>query len=161
MNIMNIVKEHRNSIGQLHSVDCPAIIYEDDLRFEWWINGIRHRDDGPAIEQKNHFKQWYINGQLHREDGPAEMYEDGSKYWCFHGKFHRKDGPAIEYGNGHKVWYFHNKLHREDGPAIEDIDGSIHFYWFGERLQDDDEIKLFDKGYLTDEEKTFLTLKYK
>jgi hypothetical protein len=26
-------------------------------------------------------KGWYINGKRHREDGPAIEYSDGDKYW--------------------------------------------------------------------------------
>ena len=26
-------------------------------------------------------KAWYLNGKRHREDGPALEYADGSKYW--------------------------------------------------------------------------------
>ena len=50
-------------------------------------------------------KFWYLNGILHREDGPAVEYADGSKYWVLNGKLHREDGPAIEYVNGDKEWY--------------------------------------------------------
>ena len=26
-------------------------------------------------------KHWYMNGERHREDGPAIEYADGDKYW--------------------------------------------------------------------------------
>jgi hypothetical protein len=28
----------------------------------WAINGIRHREDGPAVEFTNGDKQWYVKG---------------------------------------------------------------------------------------------------
>lgn len=55
-------------------------------------------------------KMWYINGLLHREDGPAMEYARGDKYWFMHGKLHREDGPAIEYHNGGKYWYLDGKM---------------------------------------------------
>ena len=34
-------------------------------------NGDYHRENRPAIERSNGYKAWYINGLRHREDGPA------------------------------------------------------------------------------------------
>ena len=31
-------------------------------------------------------KQWYLNGERHREDGPACEYNDGTKQWFLNGK---------------------------------------------------------------------------
>tara|TARA_R110001599_G_scaffold148311_1_gene331960 strand:- start:42 stop:278 length:237 start_codon:yes stop_codon:yes gene_type:complete len=31
-------------------------------------------------------KSWYLNGKRHREDGPAIEYSNGSKYWFLNGK---------------------------------------------------------------------------
>ena len=41
-------------------------------------------------------KSWYLNGKRHREDGPAIEDADGDKFWYLNGKQHREDGPAIE-----------------------------------------------------------------
>jgi len=49
---------------------------------EW---GILHRENGPAIEDKNGYKAWYKNGKLHREDGPAVIWPGGEKEWCLNG----------------------------------------------------------------------------
>jgi len=57
------------------------------------------------VVDKNGNKQWYLNGILHREDGPAMEYADGTKYWYRNGKRHREDGPGIEYADGTKYWY--------------------------------------------------------
>jgi hypothetical protein len=48
----------------------------------WWVNGLLHRTDGPAIEWSDGDKDWYINGLLHRTDGPAREFADGyDSYW--------------------------------------------------------------------------------
>ena len=59
-------------------------------------------------------KFWYLDGNRHREDGPAIEYADGTKYWFLNGKRHREDGPAVEYANGAKYWYLDGKLLTED-----------------------------------------------
>jgi hypothetical protein len=48
---------------------------------EWLLNGILHREDGPAVEKANGDKVWYLNGKLHREDGPAVEWASGDKTW--------------------------------------------------------------------------------
>ena len=53
----------------------------------WYLNGERHREDGPAIEYAGGDKCWYLNDQLHREDGAAIEYANGDiKYWFLNGK---------------------------------------------------------------------------
>jgi hypothetical protein len=58
-----------------------------DNRTEWFLNGKRHREDGPAVEYANGFKAWCINGKRHREDGPAVEYADGSKSWYLNDEY--------------------------------------------------------------------------
>ena len=57
----------------------------------------------------NGTKKWYLNGKRHREDGPAIEWANGGKEWYLNGKCHREDGPAIEYANGDKWWYLNGK----------------------------------------------------
>jgi len=47
--------------------------YIDEHGNKYWMNSKRqlHRDDGPAQECADGSKAWYINGKRHREDGPA------------------------------------------------------------------------------------------
>jgi len=78
-------KRWRLPNGKLHREDGPAVEFSDGYK-EWWINGLRHRADGPAIEHPNGAKEWWYNGCLHREDGPASEYADGSKQWWIEGK---------------------------------------------------------------------------
>ena len=35
----------------------------------WFLNGVIHRENGPAVEYASGSKAWYLNGELHREDG--------------------------------------------------------------------------------------------
>ena len=73
---------------------------------EWRLNGKRHREDGPAFENKGvGYKAWFLNGKLHREDGPAIEHFTGTKSWYLNGKCHRVDGPARVYSCGDKEWW--------------------------------------------------------
>jgi len=75
----------------------------------WYLNGQRHREDGPAIEWPDGGKEWWLNGQRHREDGPAREFADGAKSWWLNGQRHREDGPAIEFADGDKSWYLNDE----------------------------------------------------
>jgi hypothetical protein len=81
---------------------------------------------------------WYLNGKRHREDGPACEYASGSKYWCLNDKLHRENDPAIEHSDGTKYWYLNGKYHRENGPAIERSDGDKYWYLNGEYLSEEE-----------------------
>ena len=54
----------------------------------WYLNGLYHRDDGPAVEWANGAKAWWLNGFLHREDGPAIEEADGTKQWYIRGEYY-------------------------------------------------------------------------
>ena len=75
----------------------------------WYLNGQRHRTDGPVIERADGTKEWRLNGERHRIDGPAVEYPDGHKAWYLNGVPHREDGPAIEFTGGYKTWYLYGK----------------------------------------------------
>lgn len=77
----------------------------------WYLNGVCHREDGPAFEYANGTKSWYLNGVPHREAGPAIEHPNGTKEWWLNGRRHRKDGPAIEYADGSKDWFLNGKRH--------------------------------------------------
>ena len=62
----------------------------------------------PIIDKDGN-KRWYVNGQRHRLDGPAIEWHDGRKFWYINDKLHRLDGPAIEYTNGYKAWYVNGR----------------------------------------------------
>lgn len=65
----------------------------------WYLAGLLHREDGPAVEDANGDKHWYLQGLLHREDGPASIYSDGTKKWYLNGFLSREGGPAVEGSN--------------------------------------------------------------
>ncbi len=44
--------------------EACAMEYADGSK-EWWLNGERHREDGPAAEYMDGSKEWYLNGELH------------------------------------------------------------------------------------------------
>jgi len=59
--------------------------------------------------------RWYLNGKKHRTNGPTVAYSDGHNYWYKKGLKHRTDGPATTYSDGTKFWYLNNrKLSEED-----------------------------------------------
>jgi hypothetical protein len=57
------------------SVDGVGVVKSE----EWYLNGKRHRTDGPAVQEWMvedgcrflAYEEWYLNDQLHRTDGPA------------------------------------------------------------------------------------------
>jgi len=104
---------------------------------DWYLNGKRHCEHGPAIEHADGDKYWYLNGKRHCEHGPAIEYADGTKEWYLNGKRHCGHGPAIEYADGYKEWYLNGKRLTEqehkkattkttcDGKEVE-IDGVVY-----------------------------------
>ena len=87
----------------------PEMKVSSDGTKRWFLNGERHREDGPAIEWSDGEKHWYLNDKLHREDGPAIEYPNGTKCWYLNGKKHREDGPAVEYAGGTKRWFLNDE----------------------------------------------------
>ena len=97
----------------------------------WYLNGKRHREDGPAYEGTNGDKKWYLNGKRHREDGPACEYANGDKHWYLNGNLHREDGPAVEYSNGTKAWWLNRG--EVDPETIVDLWLAKNIYCFYNR----------------------------
>jgi hypothetical protein len=56
-------KRWYNRVGQLHRLGGPAIVHVDGAKF-WYINGARHRLDGPAVEIGRYagYREWWVNG---------------------------------------------------------------------------------------------------
>ena len=65
------VREWKNEDGSYHRVDGAAV-EADGYKF-WYINGKRHREDGPAIEYAYGYKAWYLNGVKYNE---KEYYKE-------------------------------------------------------------------------------------
>ena len=90
-----------------------------DNRTQYCLGGKLHRDNRPAVIEKNGWKHWYQYGKMHRKNGPASINHDGSvRFWYVNNRLHRDDGPAIENNDGDQYWYQHGKAHRTDGPAV-------------------------------------------
>jgi hypothetical protein len=66
------------------------------------------------IEYKNGDKAWFLNGSRHRADGPAVIRSNGITAWWQFGIRHRIDGPAIEYKDGRKSWYLNDTYYGFD-----------------------------------------------
>ena len=59
-------------------IEYKVRVFSDRAK-EWFLNGKRHREDGPAVEGSDRAKEWWVNGKLHRENGPAIERSDGTK----------------------------------------------------------------------------------
>jgi hypothetical protein len=70
-------------------------------------------EDGLHVFDNGH-KEWWLNGKRHREDGPAMEFANGDKIWYLHGNIHREDGPAVEFVNGDKIWWLNGKRLSEE-----------------------------------------------
>ena len=54
-------------------------------------------------------QRWYLNGVRDREDGPAVIYPDGAEFWYLNGVLHRTDGPAVIFPGGDQCWYLNDE----------------------------------------------------
>lgn len=43
-------------------IEYTVKVYQNGDK-EWWLNGKRHREDGPACEWADGDKKWYLNGK--------------------------------------------------------------------------------------------------
>lgn len=134
------IKYWRNSAGQLHREDGPAV--EGDGTRAWYLNGIRHRENGPALEHDSlndtpAYWSWWKHGKLHREDGPAKRNLHGIQSWFHEGQIHREGAPAlISENSDYTCWYQFGQKHREDGPAVERPDGQKQWWVRGKRMSE-------------------------
>ena len=119
--IGNTIRYYKN--GLLHCIDDAAIEDSDGNKF-WYLNGERHRINGPAIESNGH-KEWWVNGKLHRLNAPAIECVNGNKIWFINGEKHRTNGPAMECVDGTKYWCLHNKEYGKNNDFT--IQSWIHF----------------------------------
>lgn len=66
--------------------------------------------------------RWYKGGELHREDGPAVENKNGYKEWFKEGKRHRTNGPAVEWGVRHKEWWIEGERYYSEKEFNEEIE---------------------------------------
>ena len=62
--------------------------------------------------------RYRLNGLLHRQWGPAVIFENGTEIWYQQGKRHRLAGPAIIWYSGELEYWLDGQRHRLDGPAV-------------------------------------------
>lgn len=90
--------------------DVRGVPLNDHKCERWWLDGVVHRDDGPAIIFKDGTRVWYQHGKIHRENGPAIEHPDGGTEWSQNNRLHRTDGPAVEYPTGLRYWFVNGFL---------------------------------------------------
>lgn len=91
---------------------------------EWRLGEALHNDNGPAVEGFN-VSVWWINGRKHRADGPAYIdnsynlidgtlcVENTHEEWWFEGNLHRETEPAMickKHNGIYRAWYHHGQL---------------------------------------------------
>ena len=83
--------------------------------FQWCHDKTKLAIFGKQVMLVNIFetKYWYLNGKRHRKNGPAVEYANGDKWWYLNGEWHRENGPAIEWADGDMSWYLNGKLYTE------------------------------------------------
>jgi hypothetical protein len=64
----------------------PSLTISDNGNQHWRVNGVRHREDGPALTTVTGYQAWYINDLLHRIDGPAIMGPEDFLAWYIGGE---------------------------------------------------------------------------
>ena len=80
-------------------------------------------------------KEWFLDGLHHREDGPAMEFANGNKAWYLHGKYHREDGPAFEGTSGWRKWYLEDKRVEPEDVVDYNLAKGIFCYYDEETQQ--------------------------
>lgn len=120
--------------SKLHRIDNPATILISNYYkiLMYYINGKKHRLDGPALMEKKLINNneylfiYYTNDKINRDnDEPARIFIDEEQKiesWYKNGEMHRDNKPAFIKYNNHKIveqiYYQNDQIHRLDGPAI-------------------------------------------
>lgn len=135
-----------NKDKRFHRTDGPAVIeYYCDLKGVFiksethYINGKKHREDGPALINSDGYREWYKNGELHRDDGPAIIHPNGFEEFWINGKpipkkecSDNKEKTINE--NGVIKHYYNNRLNKNDGPAVIYPNGCKEWWINGNKL---------------------------
>ena len=64
-----------------HNPEGPAVVAFEGRQMEYWLKGLRHRIDGPAIEYLDGDYEYWENGQRHHLNGPAKRIDGVIEYW--------------------------------------------------------------------------------
>lgn len=179
--------------GLYHLVVLTTTTSTSTVTYEGWFKDeqctILHNPDGPAeidFRYQNTRTTWYIDGKRHREDGPA-MTQGTSEWWFYKGKQHREDGPAytttwktgqiirtdhawylndkrarlgdyptwiktsVDATTGDVVekeenWHVDGKLHRIGAPAVVSSNGDCNYYVNGKMHRHDGPASIHASG---------------
>ena len=61
-------------------IEYTVKVYDDGNKF-WYLG-----DNIRRIEGDDGYDSYFLNGKRHKEDGPAVIYADGHKEWWLNGK---------------------------------------------------------------------------
>ncbi len=67
------------------------------------MDGVRHREGGPACVYVNGTEKWYREGKRHRDEGPAAIYPDGRRVWFIEGQKVREERKTRQLRAGNVV----------------------------------------------------------
>ena len=135
-----------------------------DGSIEWYVNNVLHRIGEPAKITKYGLQEWFIDGKRHRDDGPAFIMSDYKEWWQY-GKLHRSNAPAIVWEQGNQQsWFYFGQLHCLEGPAIRKCH-HIEWWIFGKSIttnviQWQQQIDIPHWSQWTDTEKTLFRLTF-
>ena len=70
-------------------------------------------------------RRYRLNGVLHRQWGPAVIFENGTEIWYQNGLRHRLGGPAVTLSKGQQYWYLAGRclLERDYWRLLEENHG--------------------------------------
>ena len=57
---------------KIPAIGSYCVVFPDG-GMHFWVDGLRHREDGPAVVESDGYMRWYRKDKLHREDGPSSV----------------------------------------------------------------------------------------
>jgi hypothetical protein len=151
----------------MQNTDAPIKTIIDEYTTEWRVDGVLHREDGPAvqyIDEGNLIKNFYYkDGRLHRENSmPAIEYiyvhcigdntfHNLDKYYMYHGVLNNLSGPAISLENGKIELYYINGV-----PYIKSVFYSVQKALSSNTASKDDTQELTEDEFNARPKKTVL-----
>jgi len=85
------------SLGRYLGIE--SYFHPDEHCIEYYIENKLHNENSSAVNRSWGDTEWYYNGKKHRDDGPAvcigDIFGPRSFRYYKHGLKHRLDGPAV------------------------------------------------------------------
>ena len=113
------VEYYKNGLLHNENGPAIISINKDHTKKTWYDNGKIHRIGAPAIEvwwgtnNELVYQEYYVENIRHREDGPAIIHPSGTEIYYIDGKLYNKNGPAIINKKDGKIigqqWFISNK----------------------------------------------------